>query len=137
MLMGLIKGHYADPIKVTPGMIVAGVLVWLALVVAFLWYAISRIRRSEAIVRSALEQAGYEALRIQYRYLSLGPFSLWDTSRTHDVFRVRVRDRANAAQTTVWARYGRTWYTSPTKLEFRSDDPAAAARLRANVAIQV
>jgi hypothetical protein len=124
--------HPATPVKLTPGLIVAVVLGWLVLVVLLVGFSLSRLRRDRSIVRGALERAGYEVLQMDYRYLRLGAFSLWNTSRSQSVFRVLVRDRSTAAQLTVWARCGRSWLTSPEQLEFRCDDTAAAARLNAS-----
>lgn len=110
---------------------VAGLLAaWLG----FLVWGIRRMSRSRAIVRGALEAAGYDVLEMQYRHLRLGPlFSLWDTSRGQAVYRIRLRERSTAQEATVWARWGRHWPTAPDRLEFRCDDRATAARLNAGL----
>jgi hypothetical protein len=107
---------------------------WLGAIVLFGAGVVMRLRRSRAIVRGALERAGYDVLRMNYRYLRLGPlFSLWNTSRAQDVYRVFVRERSTGVDQTVWARWGRSWIASPPTLEFRCDDSAIAARLNAEI----
>jgi hypothetical protein len=108
---------------------------WLAAIVLFIVGVVVRLRRSRAIVRAALERAGYDVLEMNYRYLRFGPFfSLWNTSRAQDVYRVLVRHRVSGAEETVWARWGRSWITASKKLEFRCQDGATAARLKAEIA---
>jgi hypothetical protein len=109
-------------------------IAWLVAIVLITGGIIMRLRRSRAVVRAALERAGYDVLKMNYRYLRFGPFfSLWNTSRAQDVYRVLVRERSTGADQTVWARWGRTWFTAPQKLEFRCEDPATEARLDAEI----
>src|SRR5581483_8780204 len=109
-------------------------IAWLVAIVLIVAFVVMRLRRSRAIVRAALERAGYEVLTMNYRYLRFGPFfSLWNTSRAQDVYRVLVRDRSTGTDQTVWARWGRRWFAAPKKLEFRCDDSAVAARLNAEI----
>jgi hypothetical protein len=121
--------HPAHPVKVTSALVAIVVGVWLIVVVVAVMYSRSRLQRARAAIRAALEQAGYDVLQMEYRHFRLGLFSLWNTSRSQDVYRVMVRDRSTGEQLTVWARYGRSWLASPVKLEFRCDSPTATSRL--------
>lgn len=108
---------------------------WLGAIVLFVAGVVIRLRRSRAIVRAALEVAGFEVLKMNYRYLRLGPFfSLWDTSRAQDVYRVSVRNRSSGTDQTVWARWGRRWFAARPTLEFRCEDSDIARRLNADIA---
>jgi hypothetical protein len=109
-------------------------IAWLGAVALMVGGSVMRLRRSRVIVGAALERAGYEILKMNYRYLRLGPFfSLWNTSRMQDVYRVFVRERSSGFEGTVWARWGRTFFTAPEKLEFRCEDSAIATRLNAEI----
>ena len=120
----------AAAIGVARVVVAALLAAWLGL----LAWGILRMSRSRAIVRGALEAAGYEVLELKYRHLRLGPFfSLWDTSRGQAVYRIRLRERSRGPEATVWARWGRRWPTAPDRLEFRCDDRATAARLNAGL----
>ena len=99
--------------------------------IVFLWLAVfsygavwnrRRKRRAHDNIRAALQQAGYEVVNMSYRYWRTGPFSVWNTSRLHFVFRVLVR-RAPGGERSVWARWGRPWFTSPDTLELHWDTP--------------
>lgn len=98
------------------GLLMAVALAWSGLVVAGGVWTILRFRRARAEIRAALEQAGYEVMHMSHRYLRLGPFSVWNTSRLQYVFHIQVRETVGR-QRTAWARWGRTWLTSPDTLE--------------------
>jgi hypothetical protein len=117
------------------GNVIVLAVAWLAAIIMFVVGVLVRLRRSRGIVRAALERAGYDVLEMNYRYLRFGPFfSLWNTSRAQDVYRVLVRHRVSGSEETVWARWGRSWITAPQKLEFRCQNDATAARLKAEAA---
>jgi hypothetical protein len=75
------------------GLLVAVAVAWLGLLVAVYVRTILRFRRARAEIRATLEQAGYQVMRMSHRYLRLGPFSVWNTSRSQFVFHSRCGRR--------------------------------------------
>jgi hypothetical protein len=97
------------------------VIVFVGLVVgAILVWGLRRIHHARAAVRGALEQAGYQVVRMQRRTLRQGPF--WKTTTNSQVvFRVLVRETAGR-QRTVWVRWGRRWLPEPDEIEMLWED---------------
>jgi hypothetical protein len=98
------------------GLIVGMMLAWLEMFIFVNAWHFSRKRDARQAIRAALRSAGYDVVEMRGRYWRTGPFSLWNTSRLHFVFHVLAR-RAAGAERTVWARWGRRWFTSPDTLE--------------------
>lgn len=95
--------------------VVAIFVVWLSAYTYLVIWSLRRRRRAREEIRAALQQAGYEVVKMNYRYWRTGPFSIWNTSRLHFVFRILVR-QATGGERTVWARWGRAWFTTPDTL---------------------
>ena len=94
---------------------------WSALMIALLIWSLGQFRRARREIRHAIEQAGCTPIEMRYRHLQLGPFSLWDTSRSQHVYRVVVRE-ATGRERIVWARWGRRWYWTQDSLELKWED---------------
>lgn len=101
--------------------IIAFLLSWFVLVVAGGVWTVRRRIRARAEIRSALERAGHEVVKMQHRALRLGAFSVWNTSRTQFVFRVVVCE-AGGQQRVGWARWGRRWLSDPDTFELKWDE---------------
>jgi hypothetical protein len=95
---------------------VALVLAWLEVLIFSTAWQLRRRRCAREDVRAALQQAGYEVVTMSHRYWRTGPFSIWSTSRLHFVFRMVVRGTTDGERL-LWARWGRSWFTSPDALE--------------------
>ncbi len=102
--------------------LVAVIVGWFGVVAYLAVWNTRRRSRARQEIRVALQQNGYEILQMKYRHLRTGPFSLWNTSRLHFVFRVLVRNSAGMDRT-VWARWGRRWFTGTDTLELSWEAP--------------
>jgi hypothetical protein len=109
---------------VTKWGIAAAIGFWVLLMVALLIWALGQFRRARREIRRAIEQAGSTPIQMRYRHVRLGPFSLWDTSRSQHVYRVVVRE-ATGRERIVWARWGRRWFWNQDTLELKWEDWAA------------
>jgi hypothetical protein len=99
------------------------VFVGLAVIVGLPVVAISliRIRRAGEHVRASLQQAGYNVVRLQYRFLKWGPYS-WTTNQgSQVVYRVLARG-LDGRERRGWARWGRPWFWMADRLELHWDD---------------
>jgi hypothetical protein len=90
------------------------------IIIALFVWGVLRLRRGRAAIQVALEQAGYEVVKMERRIVRQGPF-LWTTSNSQIVYRVLVSERSGR-QRTAWARWGRTWLPEPDKLDLKWDD---------------
>jgi hypothetical protein len=102
----------------------AGIAFWAAIMIALLIWSLGQFRRARREIRHAIEQAGGTPIEMRYRHLRLGPFSLWDTSRSQHVYRIVVRE-ATGHERIVWARWGRRWYWTQDSLELKWEDLSA------------
>jgi len=109
---------------VTKWGIAAAIGFWVLLMVALLIWALGQFRRARREIRRAIEQAGSTPIQMRYRHVRLGPFSLWDTSRSQHVYRVVVREDTGRERI-VWARWGRRWFWNQDTLELKWEDWAA------------
>src|SRR5215467_729864 len=96
-------------------MVVAITVAWLEAFSCLTIWNLRRRRHARGEIQAALQQAGYEVVTMNYRHWRTGPFSIWTTSRLHFVFLVLVRQAG--LERTVWARWGRSWFTAPDTLE--------------------
>lgn len=96
--------------------IAAAVGFWVVIVIAMVAWSLQQGWRARREIRGEIERAGDKVVRIDYRYLRLGPYSLWDTSRSQHVYRVAVQ-QATGHERIVWARWGRRWLFDPDALE--------------------
>jgi len=94
---------------------VAIVVAWFGAIVYLAIWNVRRRRYAREEIQAALQQAGYEVVRMNYRYWRTGPFSIWNTSRLQFVFRVLVRQVGQ--EQTVWARWGRSWFFDSDRLD--------------------
>ena len=94
---------------------------WIVIVIAMAAWSLQRGWRARREIRGEIEKSGDKALRIDYRFLRTGPYSIWDTSRSQHVYRVVVRE-ATGHERIVWARWGRRWTWNPDRLELKWDD---------------
>ena len=101
--------------------IAGAVGLWIVIVIAMATWSLQQGWRARREIRGEIEKAGGKALRINYRFLRTGPYSLWDTSRSQHVYRAVVRD-ATGRERIVWARWGRRWIWNPDRLELKWDD---------------
>lgn len=98
--------------------IAAGVGFWFLIIVATLLWGMQQGRRARQEIRDEIERSGCKVVKMNDRYLRLGPFSLWNSSRTQHVYRVLVQE-PTGYERVVWARWGRRWYWNQDKLELR------------------
>ncbi|HTT24836.1 MAG TPA: hypothetical protein VMG82_38330 [Candidatus Sulfotelmatobacter sp.] len=99
---------------------------WSVLVIALLLWSWGQFRRARREIRSEVERSGCKVVRMKYRHLRLGPFSMLDTSRSQLVYRVVARD-GTGRERVVWARRGRKWFWNPDALELRWEGNARHA----------
>ena len=96
----------------------AGVGFWILFVAAILLWGVGQRSRARQEIRSEIERSGGKVLKMSYRHLRLGPFSLWNSSRSQHVYRLVVQD-TTGRERIVWARWGRRWFFNPDALELR------------------
>jgi hypothetical protein len=99
--------------------ITAAVSFWVVLTLAMWAWAFAQIRRGRHEIRGEIERSGYKVVKMNHRYLRLGPFSIWNTSRSQLVYRVVVREESTGRERIVWARWGRQMYWDPDTLELK------------------
>jgi len=97
---------------------------WVVFMTALFIWSLGQFRRARREIRDAIEQGGSTPIQMRYRHLRLGPFSLWDTSRSQHVYRVVVRE-ATGRERIVWARWGRRWYWNQDTLELKWEEWSA------------
>ena len=102
----------------------AGVIFWFLFVAATLFWGLEQRSRARREIRDAIERAGGKVLKMNYRHLRLGPYSLWNTSRSQHVYRVVVQE-ASGRKRIAWARWGRRWFFEPDVLELSWDGEAS------------
>lgn len=126
---------FAIPVAIFAGLVVAisiftrwgiaaAVLFWFLMMTGLLAWSRQQLRRAREEIRAEIEQRGYKVIKMNYRSLRLGPFSLWDTSRSQHVYRVVVQE-GGGRERIVWARGGRRGFWDPHTLEFRWEDEAS------------
>ena len=72
---------------------IAGALgFWFVFVIALLLWSLEQGRRARCEIRSQVAQSGCKVVKMNYRYLRIGTFSLLDTSRSQHVYRVVVQE---------------------------------------------
>ena len=106
-------------VAVTRGVFTAAVLALVVLIVGTTVWNIRRSREGRDHISAALAISGYDILSMEPRYYRLGAFSLWDTSRTQFVYRISVCENSTRSKKVVWARWGRSWYTQPDRLDLK------------------
>lgn len=104
--------------------IAAAISFWFASMIAIAVWSLGQFRRARREIRHAIEQAGSTPIQMRYRHLRLGPFSLWDTSRSQHVYRIVVRE-ATGRERIVWARWGRRWFWNQDTLELKWEECGA------------
>jgi hypothetical protein len=101
----------------------AGIVLWFLFVAAILLWGMQQRSRARQEIRDEIERGGGKVLKMNYRHLRLGPFSLWNSSRTQHVYRVIVQE-ASGRERIAWVRWGRRWYWDPDTLELKWQDEA-------------
>jgi hypothetical protein len=91
---------------------------WSAFIAALVLWSVQQHQRAKREIRSRIERSGSKIIRINYRHLRLGPFSIWNTSRSQLVYRAVVQE-ATGRERIVWARWGRRWFWEPDTLELK------------------
>jgi hypothetical protein len=119
--MLIAAGHYAAARPWTTRDTIIFIALAVVLGVPLLAVTVIRIRRASEHVRASLQQAGYEVVQLQYRFLRWGPYSWTTNQRSQVVYRVVVRDLVGRERH-GWARSGRPWFWMNDKLEFQWDD---------------
>lgn len=97
---------------------------WCACILVMVTLAFQLGGRARREIRIEIERTGYTVVKMKYRYLRLGLFSLWNSSRTQYVYRVLVRD-TTGREHIVWAQWGRRWYWDQDTLELRWEGEAS------------
>lgn len=100
---------------------------WCALVAALLVWSAQHFQRAKREICSEIERSGAKVLRINYRHFRLGPFSIWNSSRSQLVYRAVVQD-ATGRERIVWAQWGRRWFWNPDTLELKWEGECEAQR---------
>ena len=101
--------------------VAAGVGFWFLFVAAVLLWGVQQRSRARQEIRDEIERSGGKVVKMTYRHLRLGPFSLWNSSRTQHVYRVLVQE-PTGRERVGWARWGRRWYWNPDSLELKWRD---------------
>lgn len=99
----------------------AEVACWVLFVVGLQVWGLEQRRRVRSEVRRQLECNGGKVIKMESRAFSLGPFSMWNTSRTQHVLRMVVQEPSRRERI-VWARWGRRWFWNPATLELKWED---------------
>jgi hypothetical protein len=119
--MLIAAGHFATAGAWTTKDTVIFVALAVVLGVPLVAISLIRVRRAGEYVRASLQQAGYEVVQLQYRFLRWGPYAWTTNQRSQTVYRVVVREHGGRERH-GWARWGRPWFWLDDKLEFRWDD---------------
>lgn len=101
--------------------IVVAVTFWFVLMAALIGWSQKQLRRAQREIRSQIERSGCKVMKMNHRYVRLGAFSMWNTSRSQLVYRVVVRE-IEGRERIVWARWGRRWFWNTDRLELRWQD---------------
>lgn len=96
----------------------AEVICWVLFVVGLQVWGLEQRRRVRHEVRSQIERSGCKVITMNSRSFSLGPFSMWNTSRSQHVLRIVVQE-PTGRERIVWARWGRRWFWNPNTLELK------------------
>jgi len=102
----------------------AEVAVWVLFVVGLQVWGLRERWRVRREVRSEIERSGCKVIKMESRAFSLGPFSMWNTSRTQHVLRMVVQEPSRRERI-VWARWGRRWFWNPATLELKWQEPTS------------
>ncbi|GEM_PF-3898422 len=94
---------------------------WTLFVIGLQSWAFAERRRVRREVRSQIERSGCKVIKMESRAFRLGPFSMWNTSRTQHVLRMVVQEPSRRERI-VWARWGRRWFWNPGTLELKWQD---------------
>jgi len=86
--------------------------------IARMGWTVEQRRRARREIRGEIERGGGKVVEMNYRYLQLGPFSIWDTSRSQLVYRLVVHE-PSGRERIVWARWGRRWFWNSETLELK------------------
>lgn len=105
------------------GGLVAGMTFWFVCVAALYVWGFNQQRRARLQIRTEIERSGGKVVKMNYRHLRIGPFSLWNSSRSQLVYRAVVQD-ATGRERIVWARWGSRWYWEPNTLELKWEKDA-------------
>ncbi len=112
----IIAALFAFIVIFTKWGISAAVSFWFAFMGALLVWSLHQFKRARREIRSQIERCGYRVVKMNYRHFRLGPFSMWNSSRSQLVFRVVVQEPAGRERI-AWARWGRRWFWNPEALE--------------------
>lgn len=103
------------------GLGIAFVVGWMGFIVGMSVWGFLQFGRARTAIRAGLQSQGYAVIRMNYRWLRLGPYSLWNTSRSQLVYRVLAEERTGK-QRRVWARWGRPWSAKSDTLELKWEE---------------
>ncbi len=99
----------------------AAVGFWVLFVFGLMAWSLGQLRRARREIRRAIERCGCKVMKMNYRYFRLGPFSMWNSSRSQLVYRVVARE-ATGRERIVWAQWGRRWFWNRDTLEVKWED---------------
>lgn len=99
----------------------AEITVWVLFVIGLQIWGEQQRRKARREVRTEIERSGCKVIEMKSRFFKLGPFSVWNNSRTQCVYRAVVRE-STGRERVVWARWGRQWFWNPNTLELKWDD---------------
>jgi uncharacterized protein (DUF58 family) len=103
---------------------IAPAMTFWFLFVAALWvWSFMQLRRARREIRGQIELSGGKVIKMNYRYFRIGPFSIWNKSRSQIVYRVVVQE-ATGRERIVWAQWGRRWFWDPDTLELKWEGEA-------------
>ena len=91
---------------------------WIVIVIAMAAWSLQQGWRVRREIRGKIEKEGAKVIKVNSRYLRLGPYSRWNTSRSQHVYRVIVQE-ATGRKRIVWARWGRRWIWNLDTLELK------------------
>ena len=91
---------------------------WVLFVLGLQVWGLQLRRRTRREVRTEIERHGCKVLEMKSRFFKLGPFSMWNSSRTQSVYRVVVQENTGRERI-VWARSGRRWFWNRDTLELK------------------
>jgi len=94
---------------------------WVLFVIGLQSWVFAERRRVRRVVRNEIERIGCKVIKMEFRAFRLGPFSMWNTSRTPHVYRVEVQETSHRERI-VWARWGRRCFWNPGTLELKWQD---------------
>src|SRR5579864_4680469 len=82
---------------------------WVLFVIGLQVWGLQERRKARRQVRAEIERYRGKIIEMKSRFFKLGPFSIWNNSRTQSVYRVVVRE-TTGRERVVWARWGRQWF---------------------------